>query len=274
MARWTTKNGLLSIPEDRPLIMGILNVTPDSFSDGGEYLDPDAAAARALELAAQGADIIDIGGQSTRPGHTPVSAATEWERLCPVLERLGRLSRGLVVSVDTYYPSVAEKSLEYGATIINDVTGFDSPEMRALAASTGCGCVVMHHDDITGCVDPVAVVRDFFVRRVEECIAAGIKPEQLVLDIGIGFGKTRQQELELTERCSECSVDGLPLLVGASRKRLTVWMMEREGEKNAALLPVEARDSMTHRLHDMAYKAGAAIIRVHDAAGAVRIYCS
>ncbi len=271
MNSWKIKNGLLLFTEGRPLIMGIVNITPDSFSDGGMYSSAESAVSRMAELAAQGADILDIGGQSTRPGHTPVSAQEEWERLQPVFELLADRRISLPpVSVDTYYPLVAKNAIEYGAAIINDVTGFDDPAMRRLAAETGCGCVIMHHDDITASADPTVPVREFFERRVEECTAAGIKPEQMVLDIGIGFGKTREQELELIKRCGECAVYDLPVLVGASRKRLTVWAMEREGVENAAALPMTARDPMTCRLHDMAHTAGARVIRVHDVNGSVR----
>lgn len=267
---WKIKNGLLSINEGRPLIMGILNITPDSFSDGGIFsATADQAVKRACQLAALGSDIIDIGGQSTRPGHTLIGAQEEWERLAPVLELLkDSLNHLPPISVDTYYPYVAQRALERGAAIINDVSGFDAAEMRLLAAQSGCGCVVMHHDDITSSPKPVAAVRSFFEKRIEECLSAGIKPEQIVLDIGIGFGKTREQELELINRCGECSAGGLPIFVGASRKRLTVWMLENDGVSNAAALPMTARDPMTHRLHRMAVDAGAAIIRVHDVCGA------
>ena len=272
MNNWRIRNGLLSFPEGRPLIMGILNVTPDSFSDGGLFCSSaEQSVERVHQLAAQGADIIDIGGQSTRPGHTAISAQQEWERLRPVFELLNAEKSTLPpISVDTYYPYVAQRASELGASIINDVTGFDNEEMRRLAAQTGCGCVVMHHADISGCEDPVAAVREFFERRVEECIDYGINPEQIVLDVGIGFGKTREQELELIKRCGECAVGGLPVFVGASRKRVTVWMMEREGIADASILPATDRDPMTHRLHRMAYDAGARIIRVHDAAGAAK----
>lgn len=243
--------------------MGILNITPDSFSDGGLYLSAGAALHRAAAMVNDGADIIDIGGQSTRPGHTPISPEEEWSRLEGILPRLCR-ELSVPVSVDTYYPLVAERALHCGAAIINDVTGFDAPEMRALAAQSGCGCVIMHHDDITDCADPIAAVRDFFERRVEECAAAGIRPEQIALDIGIGFGKTREQELALLKACGECRVGNLPIFVGASRKRLIAWMM------NQPDCPPEQRDAATHEAHAIAVRAGADIIRVHDAAGAAK----
>lgn len=266
MRKWQIKDGLLSIPDGSPLIMGILNVTPDSFSDGGCFTKPKTAAAQALQLASQGADIIDIGGQSTRPGSVPIPPENEWKRIEPVLKMLYNMENIPPVSVDTFYPSVAERALSLGASIINDVTGFDDAEMRRLAASSGCGCVVMHHDDITSCADPAAEVKSFFERRVEECVQAGISPEQIALDIGIGFGKTREQELRLLHRCGECRVGNLPVLVGASRKRLIAYMMNEPDS-----LPAQ-RDEMTHIAHGVAAASGADIIRVHDVAGAVRFF--
>lgn len=261
MKTWQTKGGLLTISDGRPLIMGILNITPDSFSDGGLYLSPEAALKRAVSMVKEGADIIDIGGQSTRPGHIPVSPEEEWSRLEGILPKLcSELS--VPISVDTYSPLVAGRALQCGTAIINDVTGFDDPEMRILAAQSGCGCVIMHHEDIADKIDPTAAVRQFFSHRVEECIAAGISPGQLVLDIGIGFGKTREQELALLKSCGECRVDNLPIFVGASRKRLIAWMM------NNPECPPEQRDAATHEAHAIAVNAGAEIIRVHDVAGA------
>ena len=266
MLRWKIKDDLLTVPENRPLIMGILNVTPDSFSDGGRWFGAENAVHHAVLLAGQGADIIDVGGQSTRPGFTPISAEEEWRRLEPVLKGLSMLDGLPPVSVDTFYPLVAERALEYGAAIINDVTGFDDAEMRRVAAHSGCGCVVMHHADITGSGDAAGEIRAFFSRRVDECAVAGIGSEQLALDVGIGFGKTREQELELLKHCGECRIDGLPLLVGSSRKRITAYMMNRPDS-----LPDE-RDEMTHIAHEMAYRSGADIIRVHDVTGAYRFF--
>jgi len=272
MNTWQIKEGLLSVRRGRPLIMGILNVTPDSFSDGGMYnISADVTFERLLALAGQGADIIDIGGQSTRPGHVAIGAQEEWERIAPVFEIISR-HRDILppVSIDTYYYEVARKALECGAGIINDVTGLDLPEMRRLTASTGCGCVIMHHDDITACSAPVEAVRDFFALRVKECLQEGIKPAQIVLDVGIGFGKTREQEFELIRRCGECAVWDLPVLVGASRKRVTAWLMEQEGAEDASSLPPDRRDPATHRLHSMAAASGAQVIRVHDVSGAIK----
>lgn len=262
MKTWQIKGCQITISDGRPLIMGILNITPDSFSDGGLYLSAEAALSRAAAMVNDGADIIDIGGQSTRPGHTPISPEEEWGRLEGILPRLcSELS--VPVSVDTYSPFVAGRALQCGAAIINDVTGFDSSEMRTLAAQSGCGCVIMHHDDITDRPDPIAAVRDFFARRAAECIAAGIRPGQIALDVGIGFGKTREQELALLRQCGECRVDNLPIFVGASRKRLIAWLM------NQPECPPEQRDAATHEAHAIAVNAGAEIIRVHDVKGAV-----
>ncbi len=263
MRTWQIKNDLLTASNSRPLIMGILNVTPDSFSDGGSWFDADSALKQADVLAQQHVDIIDIGGQSTRPGYTVISAQEEWQRLEQIFKLIHRRSDLPPISVDTFYPEVAEKALYYGAQIINDVTGFDSADMRRLAAETGCGCVIMHHADISNCANPIAEVREFFERCVKECADEGIKPEKIALDIGIGFGKTREQEIELFKHCGECRVDNLPMLVGASRKRVIAYLMNDLESK-----PSE-RDEMTHIVHVEAFRAGADIIRVHDVAGAI-----
>lgn len=155
--------GEFSLPLDRTYVMGILNVTPDSFSDGGKYLDPTAALERALEMKAEGAGLIDVGGQSTRPGYTAISPEEEWERIRDVLPALVKKT-GLPISVDTFYPWVAQRALEAGASILNDVTGF-GPEMLAVAAGSRCGCVVMDPGTTGG--DICARVRGFFLDRLE-----------------------------------------------------------------------------------------------------------
>lgn len=248
-------------------VMGILNMTPDSFSDGGQWCAADAAQSRMLGLARSGADIVDIGGQSTRPGYTELSAQEEWPRIAPLLERLSLLSREgaalPVVSVDTFLPEVALKAMECGAQIINDVRGFADPAMREVAAKYGAGCVVMAGEDITSAADPVEEVRAFFERRVEECVRDGIEERHICLDCGIGFGKTREQESVLLRRMGECRVRGLPLLAAASRKRIIVWLTGED-------VPPQERDAATHRAHMTAILAGADMVRVHDAAGAYR----
>ncbi len=267
--QWICRKASLELTSarQRAAIMGILNVTPDSFSDGGLHSDADAAVARFAELGAQGCAVVDIGGQSTRPGHTAITAEEEWNRLSPVLTRLGALreaDRSLtLISVDTYYPEVAERALEAGADIINDVSGLGDPDMRRIIARYGAGCVLMHWEDITGEAAPIAAVRDFFSRRVKDCVASGISPEHICLDCGIGFGKTREQEVLLLERMGECRVMGLPLLAAASRKRVIAHLMGVD-------VPPDQRDEATHRAHLAAVISGANMVRVHDAEGAHR----
>lgn len=265
--QWKCRNRIIELHR-RPLraaVMGIVNLTPDSFSDGGRLSDAEAAAEHILAMVQCGCAVIDIGGQSTRPGHTAISCEEEWRRIAPTLKLLGQLRHEEIdlplISVDTYYPYVARKALEAGADIINDVTGFADPDMRKIAAEYGAGCVVMHSDDITDCGDPIPAVRGFFALRVEECVHDGIDPRCICLDCGIGFGKTREQEVELLRRMGECRVEGLPLLAAASRKRVIAHMMGVD-------VPPDQRDEATHRVHLMAVEAGADMVRVHDAKGA------
>lgn len=266
---WICRNSALDLhrPPLRAAVMGIMNITPDSFSDGGMLRSADDAAARYLELAAQSCAVADIGGQSTRPGHTAITADEEWARIQPVLSRLRSLreaDRSLpLISIDTYYPAVAARALELGADIINDVTGLGDPAMREVVAQHKAGCVIMHSENITACEDPVAAVREFFAARVEQCVSDGIAPESICLDCGIGFGKTREQEVTLLERMGECRVNGLPLLAAASRKRVIAHLMGMD-------VPPDQRDEATHRAHLTAVLSGADMVRVHDAAGAYR----
>jgi len=265
--QWLCRDKKLDLhrPPLRAAIMGIVNLTPDSFSDGGMLSDTDAALEHVFGLARDGCAVADIGGQSTRPGHVPVTAEEEWRRIEPLLLGLSELrKRGQplpLISVDTYQPWVARRALEAGADIINDVHGFEDPDMRAVAAEYGAGCVVMHSADITACADPVKAVREFFGSRVEQMINQGIRRECICLDCGIGFGKTREQEVMLLERMGECRVHDLPLLAAASRKRVIAYLMGED-------VPPHQRDDATHRAHLRAVLAGADMVRVHDAAGA------
>lgn len=196
------------------LLMGIVNVTPDSFSDGGDWLDPATALTHARALEAQGADILDIGGQSTRPGHTPVTDKEEWARLEPVLSVLCK-ETALPVSVDTYYPYVAAQALRCGAQIINDVSGVVNPEMADVVCRYGAGWVIMHAGPGTP-----ADVKAFFADSVTACRALGVQDSQICLDMGIGFGKNFQQDLALIANISQYKMAGFPLLLGCSRKRV------------------------------------------------------
>jgi dihydropteroate synthase len=241
----------------RPLVMGILNVTPDSFSDGGRFLDPGTAIAHAREMAAHGADIIDIGAESTRPygDPLPISAAEEKARLLPVLP--GTTKLGVAVSIDTIKASIAEWALDQGATIVNDVWGLQrDPDMASLAAKRGVPIIVMHNRETAdAAVDIVADVIDFFSRSLEIAAQAGIARENIVLDPGIGFGKTPAQSIVCIARLAEFKRFDLPLLVGASRKRFISTVTPS---------PPDERIGGSIAAHLLAVEKGAAIIRAHD----------
>lgn len=213
----------------RALVMGILNITPDSFSDGGRSAAPEAALANARRLADEGADILDVGGESTRPGHTPVEAEDEWARIAPVLALL-RAEIDLPVSVDTYKASVARRALEAGAVIVNDIWGFArDPDMAKVVADFDAAAVVMHNRaEVDESLDIVADMLAFFAKSLEAADKAGVKRERLVLDPGIGFGKSFPQNLSAIKRLGELRVLGLPLLLGTSRKSLIGKVIKTE----------------------------------------------
>jgi dihydropteroate synthase len=203
------------------LVMGIVNVTPDSFSDGGQWLDPSAAIAHGEQLAAEGADILDIGGESTRPGAAPVSTDDEIARVIPVIRALARSTR-VPLSIDTMKAPVARAALEAGATIVNDVWGFQfDPDIARVAADAGAHCILMHNrraDDPDA--NMFAEVVDFLSRSIDIALAAGVARDRIVVDPGIGFGKTHAQSFEMIRRLPELRAHfGLPVLLGASRKR-------------------------------------------------------
>lgn len=243
-----------SLSADRTLVMAILNVTPDSFSDGGCYVDPEKAVKRALELQAAGADVIDIGAQSTRPGYTAVSSEEEWARLEPVLTALaGRLS--VPISVDTYLPEVAVRALDAGAQILNDVSGSLENGFLSIAAKSGAGLVI---------TAPTADVAAYFDKALAAADAARLDRRQICLDIGIGFGKNREEDmaaLRALPTLSEAFSEQL-LMVGASRKRVTTHF--------AGDLSVDRRLGGTVAFHTLAQAAGARMIRVHDVEEAVQ----
>lgn len=235
---------------DRVLVMGIVNVTPDSFSDGGDHFSPADAVDCALRLEAEGADIIDIGGQSTRPGHTPVNDTEEWSRLEPVLKALdGKLS--VPVSVDTYYPLVAEKALEAGADIINDVSGVISQKMAEIVRFYRAGWILMHNG--AGSPDDIRV---FFENSISECEKAGVDKSQLCLDMGIGFGKNYEENMYLLANAGRYKIDGFPLLLGTSRKRVIGQGSEQDNPKERIYGNIAADTA--------AILGGVNIIRVHD----------
>ena len=246
-------------------LMGVVNVTPDSFSDGGEFLDVERAIAHGRELAAQGADIVDVGGESTRPGAEAVGAAAELERVGPVVATLaGDGGPGVPVSIDTSKRAVAEAALDAGAAIVNDVTALrGDPEMASLCAERGCGLVLMHMlgDPRTMQDDPryddvVDDVKAFLAERIEGAVAEGVAEERIWVDPGIGFGKSVEHNLELTLRLGELRELGRPIVYGSSRKSFI-------GKLTGA--PVDARLGGTIASSVLAYARGADVLRVHDA---------
>jgi dihydropteroate synthase len=242
-------------------LMGIVNVTPDSFSDGGEFLEAEAAIAHGRHLASEGAEILDVGGESTRPGAAEVSAEEELRRVLPVIEALA--GEGLRVSVDTSKAAVAERALEAGAEIVNDITALGDPAMASVCAASGCGLVLMLmkgtprtmqenpvYEDVT------REVRDFLAERLARAAEAGVAEERVWIDPGIGFGKTTDHNLELIERLGELRELGRPVVLGASRKsflgRLTGRDVdERLGGSLAAAVLGVARGADVLRVHDV-----------------------
>jgi dihydropteroate synthase len=249
------------VPE--PLVMGVVNVTPDSFSDGGAWLDPGAAVAHGRDLARQGADILDVGGESTRPGAGPVGAEEELRRVLPVLE--GLAGAGPRLSIDTSKAVVAEGALRAGATIVNDVTALrGDPAMAALLAERECEVCLMHmlgeprtmqRDPRYG--DVVDDVRAFLSERRDFAVAHGIAAERIWLDPGIGFGKTMAHNLELLRRLHELVALGRPVVVGTSRKSFLGTLTGRG---------VHERVPATIATNVLAFAAGARVFRVHDVA--------
>ncbi len=255
----------LVIRPGRTVIMGILNVTPDSFSDGGRFNSVEAALRRTAEMAADGADVIDIGAESTRPyGATEVSAAEELERLLPVLERLLAASP-LPVSVDTYKAEVAEAALRAGAHMVNDVWGLQrDPEMAAVCAKYGAPVVVMHNQVGTAYAgDVMSAVCAFLRRSVDLAAAAGLPAEKVIVDPGIGFGKTAAHNLTVLNRLAELKALGCPVLLGTSRKRFI-------GEALGGL-PPDDRVEGTAATVACGIMRGANIVRVHDVKAMARV---
>ncbi len=248
--------------------MGILNVTPDSFSDGGDFADPDAALKHALEMVEQGADMIDVGGESTRPGAEPVPQEEEIRRVVPVIEAIRRHS-AIPLSIDTMKAAVAEAAIQAGADIINDVSALKAdPALAQIAARTGAGVVLMHMQGTPGTMQQnpvyenvVAEVCQYLKERVAVAIRAGIAADRIVVDpgIGIGFGKTLEHNLELLRRLPELDACGCPILVGVSRKRFIGQITGRAApaDRQAGSLGAAAWAAL-HGTH---------ILRVHDVIG-------
>ena len=252
--------------------MGVLNVTPDSFSDGGRYLDRAAAVAHGVALHRAGADLIDVGGESTRPGAQRVDAAAEVSRVVPVVAAL--VAEGVPVSVDTMRAAVADVAIAAGATVVNDVSGgLADPEMASVVAAAGVRWVLMHwraHSDTMAqhstYTDVVADVRAELLARVEAALAAGVHPEALVIDPGLGFAKTAQHNWALLHALPELAATGYPVLVGASRKRFLGSLL---ADVNGAPRPPEGREVATAVLTALAANNGAWGVRVHDVASSV-----
>lgn len=260
---WRIRDARIAVT--KPIIMGIVNVTPDSFYDGGEHSACDAACMHAVKLCSEGADILDIGGESTRPGAEPVSIDEEIQRVCPVIEKVSHLCDAYI-SVDTRHAEVAEKAIEAGAHIINDVSGMRDQMMRKTAAQSSAGVVVMHMhgtpaDMQKNPLDPSHVIPElqrFFTEQIALMLSDGIAENAIVLDPGIGFGKTFEANEYILQNIEELEIFSRPLCIGASRKRFI-------GERTQ-------KDSPADRLygslaaHVIAYMNGARIIRTHDVA--------
>ena len=264
---WSVGEGELDC-SSRTLVMGVLNVTPDSFSDGGRFLDPEAAVRHGLEMAAEGADLIDVGGESTRPGSAAVAAEEERDRVVPVIKRLAA-DLDVPISIDTRKAEVAEAALEAGAVIVNDVSAGADPRMFEVAKAAGAGLVLMHmqgdpktmqeaprYDDV------VREVRDFLAQRVQEAEEAGIEGVRLALDPGIGFGKTLEHNLALMRHIDVLVSLGRPVLVGPSRKSFI-----------GALTGAEVDDRFPGTAAAASYlvSRGGHIVRAHDVREMVQV---
>lgn len=248
-------------PIDGPVLMGIVNVTPDSFSDGGRFFAPERAIEHGRRLVADGADVVDVGGESTRPGAEAVSEEEESRRVLPVIEALA--SDGAIVSIDTSKPTVARAAIEVGASIVNDVSA--SPEMVELAGETGAGLVIMHMQGTPrsmqvdpAYVDVVREVRDFLVQRAAFAVDRGVGKSQIVIDPGIGFGKTLEHNLDILTHIGVFVATDYPVLLGTSRKSFL-------GVLTGETMP-ERRDLATAATTALAVAAGVFAVRVHNVA--------
>ncbi|MFG1884233.1 dihydropteroate synthase [Micromonospora sp. NPDC049102] len=250
-----------------PVVMGVLNVTPDSFSDGGRYADLDAAVGHGVRLREAGAHLVDIGGESTRPGADRIDAATEAERVLPVIRELS--AAGVPVSIDTSRARVAEAALDAGAQVVNDVSGgLADPEMARVVRDAGCPWVLMHwrgHSrqmrDLASYTDVVTDVREELGQRVDAALAAGVSADRIVVDPGLGFAKTAAHNWELSARLPELLDLGYPLLFGASRKSYLGRLL---ADADGTPRPTAEREAATVATSVLAVAAGAWGVRVHD----------
>lgn len=254
---------------ERTLLMGVVNVTPDSFSDGGRFLDADAAVAHALRLAEEGADVVDVGGESSRPGADPIPADEEKTRVLPVIRRLTAEHPALAISIDTRKPEVAAAALEAGACIVNDISGGRDEAMFAVARDAEAGMVLMHMrgdpksmQEAPHYVDVVGEVKEFLRERIESAEFAGIGAEHLCIDPGIGFGKNLEHNLLLLKHVDALSDLGRPILVGPSRKRFIGAILD---------LPAEERVEGTAGAVAWLVSRGVHVVRVHDVREIARV---
>ena len=252
----------MTIQTSKPLIMGVLNVTPDSFSDGGQHFDTDKAIESAKLMISQGADIIDVGGESTRPGAQSVSISDEINRVIPVIEALHR-STNVIISIDTSKPEVMKLAVEAGASIVNDVCALSADSALETVARLNVDVCLMHMQGSPRTMqkdptynDVVDDIKDFFSQKIEACIEAGIAEDKIILDPGFGFGKTLDHNLEILKRFNEFKSFGLPLLAGLSRKSMIGTLLN---DRN-----VGGRVSGSVTAAIIAVQNGADIVRVHD----------
>jgi dihydropteroate synthase len=260
--RTKTRVGSLTFGPD-PVLMGVLNVTPDSFSDGGEFFGVEPAVLHAEKMFDEGAQVIDVGGESTRPGSDPVSPEEELRRVLPVIQGILSACPDSIVSIDTYRFSIAEAALDAGARAVNDVTALGDPRMAGLMAERGCPIILMHMlgepksmQQDPRYEDVVREVRGFLAERVERAIRAGVEPENIILDPGIGFGKTMEHNLKLLKRLDSLVELGFPVLVGVSRKSFLGKITGSEDPKSRLFGTMAA--------NVLAYERGASLFRVHD----------
>jgi dihydropteroate synthase len=253
--------------------MGVLNVTPDSFSDGGEFLEASCAIAHGRRLASEGADILDIGGESTRPGAEPVVAQVELERVLPVVEQLVQLLPDLQISIDTSKAPVAREAIKAGASLVNDVTALrGDPQMTAVIADSGVECCLMHMQGVPRTMqrephyeDVVAEVKSFLAERLQFAVSQGIAEQRVLLDPGIGFGKTVAHNLQLLARLDELATLGRPIVIGTSRKSFIGQILAKA---RGLAQPADPSHHLagTVATNVLAYERGATVFRVHDVA--------
>ncbi len=278
MSTTRARGTVRGLPEwDRCAVMGVVNVTPDSFSDGGRWFDTTVAVKHGLDLVSEGADLVDVGGESTRPGATRVDESEELRRVIPVVK--GLVSEGVTVSVDTMRARVAEQAVAAGAVLVNDVSGgLADPDMVPAVAAAGVPFVVMHWRGFSESMNSLAVYEDVVAevlaelrQRMDAVVAGGLDPDRVVIDPGLGFAKLAPHDLALVARLEELHALGRPLLVAASRKRFLGHVLAGPG---ATPPPARERDAATAAVSALAARAGAWAVRVHEVgatADAVRV---